>query len=49
MGRPQGLPLDHGLAASYQSEGAIYAKYILKKKPDAKIAMLYQNDDFGKD
>lgn len=33
----------------YQSEGRIYATYILKEKPDAKIAVLYQNDDFGKD
>jgi branched-chain amino acid transport system substrate-binding protein len=33
----------------YQSEGRIYASYILKQKPDAKIAVLYQNDDFGKD
>ena len=34
---------------SYQAEGHIYAAYILKNKPDAKIAVLYQNDDFGKD
>ncbi|UGV27867.1 branched-chain amino acid ABC transporter substrate-binding protein [Rhodopseudomonas boonkerdii] len=33
----------------YQSEGRIYAKYILTEKPNAKIAVLYQNDDFGKD
>ncbi len=33
----------------YQSEGRIYATYILKEKPEAKIAVLYQNDDFGKD
>ena len=34
---------------SYQAEGRIYAAYILKNKPDAKIGVLYQNDDFGKD
>ena len=38
-----------GWQPSYQSEAQIYAKYLLKEKPDAKIAMLYQNDDFGKD
>ena len=37
------------MAASYRTEAQIYAKYIVKEKPDAKIAMLYQNDDFGKD
>jgi branched-chain amino acid transport system substrate-binding protein len=34
---------------SYQAEGRIYASYILEHKPDAKIGVLYQNDDFGKD
>ena len=38
-----------GWLPSYQSEGRIYAKYLLKEKPGAKIAVLYQNDDFGKD
>ena len=33
----------------YQSEGRIYATYLLTAKPDARIAVLYQNDDFGKD
>jgi branched-chain amino acid transport system substrate-binding protein len=33
----------------FEMEGAIYAKHILKTKPDAKIAILYQNDDYGKD
>src|SRR4029077_20448020 len=32
-----------------QSEARIYTKYLLKEKPDAKISVLYQNDDFGKD
>jgi branched-chain amino acid transport system substrate-binding protein len=38
-----------GWTASYQSEGRIYAKYILKERPTGKIGILYQNDDFGKD
>ena len=46
---PKGFPWTMGWQPSYQSEAQIYAKYILKEKPDAKIAVLYQNDDFGKD
>jgi branched-chain amino acid transport system substrate-binding protein len=42
-------PWTIGWQPSYRTEAQIYAKYILKEKPDAKIAMLYQNDDFGKD
>jgi branched-chain amino acid transport system substrate-binding protein len=38
-----------GWQPSYQSEAHIYAKYLMKEKPDAKIAVFYQNDDFGKD
>jgi branched-chain amino acid transport system substrate-binding protein len=38
-----------GFQPNYQTEGQIYAKYILKEKPNAKIAVLYQNDDYGKD
>jgi branched-chain amino acid transport system substrate-binding protein len=38
-----------GFQPNYQSEGQIYAKYILKNIPNAKIAILYQNDDYGKD
>ena len=34
---------------SYQSEGRIYAKYILQNYPSGKLAVFYQNDDFGKD
>src|SRR5690606_3395498 len=30
-------------------EGEIYAQYLIKQKPDAKVAILYQNDDYGKD
>ena len=46
---PKGHPWTIGWQPNYQSEGRIYAAYILKEKPDAKIAVLYQNDDFGKD
>src|SRR6478736_566142 len=38
-----------GWQPNYQSETQIYAKYILKEKPNAKIGVLYQNDDYGKD
>jgi branched-chain amino acid transport system substrate-binding protein len=38
-----------GWQPNYQTEGTIYAQYVLKNKPDAKIAILYQNDDYGKD
>lgn len=34
---------------AYESEGVIYAKHILRTKPDAKVAILSQNDDFGRD
>jgi branched-chain amino acid transport system substrate-binding protein len=46
---PQGHPWTMGFFVSYQREGHIYAEYVLKNKPDAKIGVLYQNDDFGKD
>ena len=46
---PKGHPWTMGFFISYQAEGRIYAAYILKHKPDGKIGMLYQNDDFGKD
>ena len=46
---PKEFPWTMGWQPSYQSEAQIYAKYILKEKPNAKIAVLYQNDDFGKD
>ncbi len=38
-----------GWQPNYQTEGRIYANYILKNVPDAKIGILYQNDDYGKD
>ena len=46
---PKNFPWTMGWQPSYQSEAHIYAKYILKEKPDGKIGVLYQNDDFGKD
>jgi ABC-type branched-subunit amino acid transport system substrate-binding protein len=46
---PRNFPWTMGWQPSYQSETQIYAKYLLKNKPDARIAVLYQNDDYGKD
>ena len=46
---PKHFPWTIGLIPSYGTEAHIYARYILKNLPDAKIAVLYQNDDFGKD
>ena len=46
---PKNFPWTMGWQPNYQTEGAIYAKHILATKPDAKIAILYQNDDYGKD
>ena len=46
---PKHFPWTMGLIPSYGTEAHIYAHYILKNMPNAKIAVLYQNDDFGKD
>ncbi|WP_407185742.1 ABC transporter substrate-binding protein [Bradyrhizobium centrosematis] len=46
---PQNFPWTMGWQPNYQSETQIYAKYILKAMPNAKIGVLYQNDDYGKD
>ena len=46
---PKNFPWTMGWQPSYQAEARIYAKYILKEKPNAKIGVLYQNDDYGKD
>jgi len=48
-GDPKNFPWTMGFNINYQAEGHIYAQYILDNKPDAKIAILYQNDDYGKD
>jgi branched-chain amino acid transport system substrate-binding protein len=46
---PKDFPWTMGWQPNYQSETQIYAKYILREKPGTKIAVLYQNDDYGKD
>jgi branched-chain amino acid transport system substrate-binding protein len=46
---PKDFPWTMGWQPNYQSETQIYAKYILKNFPNAKIGVLYQNDDYGKD
>ncbi len=43
------FPWTMGFQPSYRTEAQIYTKYILRQNPNAKIAILYQNDDFGKD
>ncbi len=47
--QPKRFPWTIAFLPSYLIQGSIYAKYILQTKPDAKIATLRQNDDFGKD
>jgi len=46
---PKDYPWTMGWQPNYQSETQIYGKYILKNHPDGKIAVLFQNDDYGKD
>jgi ABC-type branched-subunit amino acid transport system substrate-binding protein len=46
---PKEFPWTMGWQPNYQNEARIYARYILKEKPSARIAVLYQNDDYGKD
>lgn len=46
---PKDFPWTMGWQPSYRTEAQIYAKYILANKPGGRIAILYQNDDFGKD
>jgi branched-chain amino acid transport system substrate-binding protein len=46
---PKNFPWTMGWQPNYQTEGRIYASYIMKNIPDAKIGILYQNDDYGKD
>ncbi len=48
-GDPKHYPWTMGWQPSYQTEGTIYAKDILANHPHAKIGVLYQNDDYGKD
>jgi len=46
---PKKFPWTMGWQPSYRIEARIYGRYILKNLPNAKVAILYQNDDFGKD
>jgi branched-chain amino acid transport system substrate-binding protein len=48
-GDPKNFPWTIGWQPTYQIEGRIYAQYVLKNVPDAKVGILYQNDDYGKD
>ena len=48
-GDPKNFPWTMGWQPNYQTEGKIYAAYLLKNKPDAKVGILFQNDDYGKD
>jgi len=48
-GKPKEFPWTMGWQPDYNTEGQIYAKYLLANQKDAKIAILYQNDDYGKD
>jgi ABC-type branched-subunit amino acid transport system substrate-binding protein len=48
-GDPEHFPWTMGWQPSYQTEAHIYAKYLLQNQPNAKIGILYQNDDYGKD
>jgi ABC-type branched-subunit amino acid transport system substrate-binding protein len=48
-GDPKNFPWTMGWQPNYQSEGKIYAQHILETKPNAKIGILMQNDDYGKD
>jgi len=46
---PKNFPWTMGFQPNYQTEGRVYAAHVLKNKPDAKVGILYQNDDYGKD
>ena len=48
-GNYEDTPWTIGWQPSYRTEAQIYAKYLAEQKPDARLALLYQNDDFGKD
>jgi branched-chain amino acid transport system substrate-binding protein len=48
-GDPKNFPWTMGWQPNYQTEAKIYATYLLKSKPNAKVGILYQNDDYGKD
>jgi branched-chain amino acid transport system substrate-binding protein len=49
ISQPETYPWSMGWQPNNHAKGVIYAKYVLKERPNAKVAVLYQNDDFGKD
>jgi branched-chain amino acid transport system substrate-binding protein len=49
IAEPQTYPWSMGWQPNNHAKGVIYAKYILAERPNAKIAVLFQNDDFGRD
>src|SRR5438105_1259250 len=49
FGDPKNFPWTMGWQPTYQTEGRIYAKFLLANHPNGKIGVLYQNDDSGKD
>jgi branched-chain amino acid transport system substrate-binding protein len=49
FGDPKGFPWTMGWQPNYQSEGRVFAQYLLKNHPNGKIGILLQNDDYGKD
>jgi branched-chain amino acid transport system substrate-binding protein len=48
-GDPKNFPWTMGWQPNYQSESKVFAAHLLDTKPNAKVAILYQNDDYGKD
>jgi len=48
-GDPKNFPWTMGWQPNYQSESKVFAAHLLETKPNAKVAILYQNDDYGKD
>jgi branched-chain amino acid transport system substrate-binding protein len=49
VSEPATYPWSMGWQPNNHAKGVIYAKYVLKERPNAKVAVLYQNDDFGRD
>jgi branched-chain amino acid transport system substrate-binding protein len=49
FGDPKNFPWTMGWQPNYQSEGRVFADYILKNHPNGRIGILFQNDDYGKD
>ena len=46
---PKNFPWTLGYNASYRSEGKLYGQHVVKTRPNAKVGILFQNDDYGKD